>query len=437
MSTPGGFSCRLEAELVQYPDFRAAEDWHTYARGHPGTMAVTSSIAVLEEPPAPITISPGSTLGAEGELVEAIQRLSLTRSVPEIQEVVRTAARRLTGADGATFVLRDADRCHYADEDAISPLWKGRRFPMSICISGWTMLNRRPVAIPDIYADDRIPHDAYRPTFVRSLAMVPIRRLDPVGAIGNYWADHHDPSDREINLLQALADSTAVALENVRILVELDAARVESLERLALAAEYRDDGTHEHTARVAHTSYLLARILGLAEEEAVLIGQAAQLHDVGKLAIPDAILLKRRRLDDAEFAKLKTHTTAGAAILGGSQSSLLRPAEEIALAHHERWDGSGYPFGLEADAIPLSGRICAVADVFDALTHARPYKPAWELDEAISEIRDLEGRQFDPTVVGAFLELEPGRLVELPHDTELPWGTTGRAPAAPPVVLAA
>jgi putative two-component system response regulator len=350
---------------------------------------------------------------------------------------VRTAARRLTGADGATFVLRDEDFCYYADEDAISPLWKGRRFPMSTCISGWTMLNRQPVAIPDIYRDDRIPHDAYRPTFVRSLAMVPIRRLDPVGAIGNYWADHHEPSDREINLLQALADSTAVALENVRILVELDAARVESIGRLALAAEYRDDGTHEHTARVAHTSYLLAQTLGLADEEAAMIGQAAQLHDVGKLAIPDAILLKPRRLDDAEFAKLKTHTTAGAAILGGSQSALLRPAEEIALAHHERWDGGGYPFGLQADAIPLSGRICAVADVFDALTHTRPYKPAWELDEAIGEIRELEGRQFDPTVVGAFLELEPGRLVELPHDTELPWGTPGRAPAAPPVVVAA
>ncbi|HEX4010810.1 MAG TPA: HD domain-containing phosphohydrolase [Solirubrobacteraceae bacterium] len=398
---------------------------------------MTSSIAVVEDTPAPITITSGSVLGAEGELVETIQRLSLTRSVEEIQELVRSAARRLTGADGATFVLRDEERCYYADEDAISPLWKGQRFPMSTCISGWTMLNRQPVAIPDIFCDDRIAHEAYRPTFVRSLAMVPIRRLDPVGAIGNYWADHHEPSDREINLLQALADSTAVALENIRILLELDAARVESIERLALAAEYRDDGTHEHTARVAHTAFLLAQTLGLADEEAALIGQAAQLHDVGKLAIPDAILLKRQRLDDAEFAKLKTHTTAGAAILGGSQSSLLRPAEEVALAHHERWDGGGYPFGLETEAIPLSGRICAVADVFDALTHARPYKPAWELDEAISEIREMEGRQFDPTVVGAFLELEPGRLVELPHDTELRWGTPGKVPAAPPVVVAA
>jgi signal transduction histidine kinase len=156
------------------------------------------------------------------ELVAAIQRLSLARSLLEVQEIVRTAARRLTGADGATFVLRDADRCYYADEDAISPLWKGQRFPIEICISGWTMLNRRSTVIEDIYADPRIPHDAYRPTFVKSLAMVPIRTLDPVGAIGNYWAKRHWPDEREVELLQALADSTAVAIENVRIYEELE-----------------------------------------------------------------------------------------------------------------------------------------------------------------------------------------------------------------------
>jgi GAF domain-containing protein len=159
-------------------------------------------------PPAP----PAGLSDTEGELVGTIQRLSLARSVLDVQELVRSAARRLTGADGATFVLREDDLCHYVDEDAISPLWKGQRFPLSACISGWAMLNRHGVAIADIYSDDRIPHDAYRQTFVKSLAMVPIRQLDPLGAIGNYWADHHEPSQRELALLQALADSTAVAL---------------------------------------------------------------------------------------------------------------------------------------------------------------------------------------------------------------------------------
>src|SRR5262249_32531599 len=112
-------------------------------------------------------------------LVLAVQDLSLARHLPEIMAVVRRTARELTGADGATFVLRDGMRCHYADEDAIAPLWKGRRFPMSACISGWAMLERRPAVVPDIYQDPRIPHDAYRPTFVKSLVMVPIRTAAP------------------------------------------------------------------------------------------------------------------------------------------------------------------------------------------------------------------------------------------------------------------
>ncbi len=361
-----------------------------------------------------LSFTPMHSLGEAGELIETIQQLSMARSVGHIQAIVRHTARRLTGADGATFVLRDGDMCHYADEDAIAPLWKGQRFPMSACISGWAMLNREHVMLPDIYADDRIPADAYRPTFVKSLLMVPIRKLDPIGAIGNYWADPHEPTDREAMLLQALADSTAVAMENVRMLAELEAARRDSLMRLAIAAEFRDDGTHEHPQRVGRTAMALAQVLGMEESQASLIGQAAELHDVGKLSIPDAILLKRNRLANHEFEKLKTHTTAGAAILGGGQSPLMAPAEQIALTHHERWDGSGYPNGLSGDDIPITGRIVALADVFDALTHARPYKDAWSLDAAVSEIRSLRGKQFDPSVVSAFMELDPSNLVELP-----------------------
>src|ERR1700755_1959235 len=127
-------------------------------------------------------------------LVGIVQQLSLARSLPEIQAIVRHRARALTGADGATFVLRDGDKCFYADEDAIEPLWKGQRFPLDHCISGWAMRNKQSVTIEDIYVDERIPHEAYRPTFVKSLAMVPIRRLEPVGAIGNSWANHQLPT---------------------------------------------------------------------------------------------------------------------------------------------------------------------------------------------------------------------------------------------------
>ena len=170
-------------------------------------------------------------------LVGAIQELSLARDLDTVMRVVREAARELTGADGATFVLRDGDLCFYADESAIAPLWKGHRFPMSACISGWVMLNRRPTVIPDIFQDERIPIDAYRPTFVKSLAMVPIRTAKPIGAIGNYWATRHVPSEEEVGLLVALADSTSIAMENVQLYDELErrvrdrTARLESANR--------------------------------------------------------------------------------------------------------------------------------------------------------------------------------------------------------------
>jgi signal transduction histidine kinase len=177
--------------------------------------------------------APSAYGGAARDLVETVQELSHARSVEEIRAIVRKAARRLTGADGATFVLRDGNQCHYVDEDAIGPLWKGKKFPLDTCISGWVMVNAQATTIEDIYADERIPHDSYRPTFVKSLAMVPIRTRDPIGAIGNYWAEHHRVTGEELALLQALADSTAVAMENVALMSQLEArvaARTAELE---------------------------------------------------------------------------------------------------------------------------------------------------------------------------------------------------------------
>lgn len=155
-------------------------------------------------------------------LVGVVQELSLARDLASIMDIVRRAARELTGADGATFVLRDGNQCYYAEENAISPLWKGMRFPMEICISGWVMLNRQSTVIEDIYTDPRIPAAAYQPTFVKSLAMVPIRTMAPLGAIGNYWARQYRPSPEQVKLLQVLADTTAVAMENVQVYSELE-----------------------------------------------------------------------------------------------------------------------------------------------------------------------------------------------------------------------
>ena len=186
---------------------------------------------------------------------------------------------------------------------------------------------------------------------------------------------------------------------------ELEAARLETLQCLALAAELRDDDTAEHTQRVGEASAALAQALGLPEPEVELIRQAAPLHDLGKIGISDAVLLKPGKLTPEEFAYVKTHTQIGASLLAHGRSPAIQLGEMIARTHHERWDGSGYA-GLAGTEIPLVSRIVTVADVYDALTHQRPYKPAWPVEEAVAEILAQSGRQFDPDVVVAFLRIQ-------------------------------
>lgn len=183
---------------------------------------------------------------------------------------------------------------------------------------------------------------------------------------------------------------------------ELRASQIEVLERLGQAAEYRDDDTGQHTHRVGEMAGKIATALGLPPERVETIRRAAPLHDVGKIGISEKILLKPGSLTPEEFDLMKTHTTIGAGLLSGGDSEFLQTAEKIALSHHERWDGSGYPHGLTAEEIPLEARIVAIADVFDAISHDRPYKKAAPRGEAIAEIERQAGAQFDPQVVEAF-----------------------------------
>jgi PAS domain S-box-containing protein len=195
-------------------------------------------------------------------------------------------------------------------------------------------------------------------------------------------------------------------------LAELQAAQVEDLERLALVAEYRDDDTNRHTERVGSTAELLARALGLDGELVWTIRRAAPLHDLGKIGIPDEILLKPAALTPEEFDVMKTHTVIGGRILCQSRAPVLKMATEIALSHHERWDGGGYPMRLHGEEIPVTGRVVAVADAFDAMTHDRPYKAASSVARALAELRRCSGTQFDPQVVDAFMKLEHADLVD-------------------------
>ena len=355
-------------------------------------------------------------------------RLSMARGIDEVMAIARRGARALVNADGVSFVLRDGDKCFYADEDAISPLWKGQRFPMTSCISGWSMLHHEPVAIEDIYADDRIPHAAYRPTFVRSLVVVPVREEDPVGAIGAYWARERKPCRDEIVTLQRIAHGAAVAMTNVGLISSLVSARDEAVRAkdaiimaMASLAETRDDETGNHIRRTQYYVRALAEALQRHPEfsdqfdewTVDLLFKSAAVHDIGKVGIPDRILLKPGRLNEAEFAIMRTHTELGWAALAeaernlGETGSFLRYAREIAYTHHEKWDGTGYPRRLTGEEIPISGRLMAIADAYDAIVSERVYKSARTHEEAVAVILAESGRHFDPALVAVFAEIAP------------------------------
>ena len=244
-----------------------------------------------------------------------------------------------------------------------------------------------------------------------------VRRTALASGARDFLTKPFDPTEVELrvrNLLETRRLQVELQVQNETLEQRvrertraLDMARLETLERLALAGEYRDDNTHEHAERVGRTAAQLAAVLGKSADEVELVRRAAPLHDIGKIGVPDAILLKPGKLDRGEYELMKAHAVIGHQILSGSGSQVLRLSAEIARTHHERWDGRGYPAGLAGEEIPFAGRITALADVFDALTHRRPYKEAWPIDAALAEIRLGAGRHFDPAAVEAFETLDP------------------------------
>ena len=352
--------------------------------------------------------------------------LSMARGLDQVMEAVRTRARTLVGADGITFVLRDRDRCFYADEDAIAPLWKGKHFPLDSCISGWAMVHQKPVVIEDVYLDERISHAVYRPTFVKSLAMMPVHEEDPVGAIGAYWSEVFRPTNEQLAILRHIAKSAAVAMTNVRLMTELKAAREEAVKaREAIImvtgalAETRINESGNHLYRTQAYVRLLASAAfergiyadELNPEVIDLIVQASPLHDIGKIGIPDRILSKPGRLDDEEMAQMRAHAEIGRDTIRAAEQHLgvdipfFDMAKKIAYTHHERWNGTGYPQGLMGSEIPLAGRLMAIADVYDALVSERIYKKAMRHDDAVKLIMSERGRHFDPSLVDVFTEI--------------------------------
>ncbi|OGU02042.1 MAG: two-component system response regulator [Geobacteraceae bacterium GWC2_55_20] len=229
--------------------------------------------------------------------------------------------------------------------------------------------------------------------------------------------DRYELLARVRNLLEAhLAlrltfDKKGVLEEMVRKrTAEVIQSRLEIVQRLGRASEYRDNETGRHILRMSHSAALLAKQIGWSKERCDLMLYASPMHDLGKIGISDTIMLKPARLTDEERAIMETHTTIGADILSGSNNELLETARVIALTHHEKWDGSGYPRKLSGEAIPMEGRVAAIVDVFDALTSIRPYKKAWPVEEAVEDMRINSGTHFDPNLVDHFMTILPGIL---------------------------
>jgi len=191
---------------------------------------------------------------------------------------------------------------------------------------------------------------------------------------------------------------------------ELFDTRLEVIRRLGRAAEYRDDMTGFHIIRMSRYSQALALAAGMSEADAEMLLNASPMHDIGKIGIPDSVLMKPGKLDPDEWTTMKTHVDIGVEILSGSNSELMNMAAEIAQNHHEKWDGSGYPRGITGEDIPITGRVVAVADVFDALTTSRPYKEAWPVEKALEYLKEQSGKHFDPNMIDYFLEILPDIL---------------------------
>lgn len=268
---------------------------------------------------------------------------------------------------------------------------------------GGRLAVRARLGDPPAMADVEAAAASDRPMVRGDAVAMGLHRGDDLLGVAVLGTPGHTPSEGQVRLCGALARQISQALSLARTQAELVGSREQTVERLATAIALRDGGTAEHTRRMSAYCAILGRRIGMAEEESELLRVASAMHDIGKVATPDTILLKPGRLTDEEFEAIKRHTLVGHEILAGSGSPLLELAARIALSHHERWDGTGYPEGLRGEEIPLQARIAAIADVFDALISDRPYRAALSIDEAVAILEEGRGRHFDPALLDAFI----------------------------------
>lgn len=367
-------------------------------------------------------------------LLTVCAKLSEPRPVEELLHELLLQARRMARAEAGTVFIVEEERLRFVccqndarpdlcvaprrTDPTVSAGLKGVTLPMDhSSLAGYSARSGEALKIDDAYAlaantpfrFDR-KYDESTGYRTRSLLVIPLlersgqavgvmQLINHLGKDGSFHA--FSSRDQQIGL--ALASMAAISVRNAKLRDALQKSHLDTIMRLSTAAEFRDDDTGEHIKRVSLYCETLARRMGMAPQLLQLMLFASPMHDIGKLGVPDAILSKPGQLTPEERKIMQTHTLIGARILQQGGNELLAIAEKIARSHHERWDGTGYPDGLAGEAIPIEGRITAVADVFDALTSARVYKPAFEIDHAAGIIVDQRGRHFDPTLVDAFV----------------------------------
>ncbi len=347
-----------------------------------------------------------SDLGRVKILLSSAEKISREQDVDKLLVMLSDLAREVLEVDRCSLFLLDRDKnelwtkvAHGVDEIRV-PADKG--------VVGWVAQHGENLVVNDAYSDSRFNPEVDKRTGYKTKNILAIPLFDKNGDIlGVFQAVNklkngftHD----DLELFNLLGGYASSAIENSILQAKIKEAHKEAVMRLSHAAEYKDPETYNHIVRVGLYAELMAREIGLEKEVCENIMIAAPMHDIGKIGIPDAILLKKGKLNDAEWEVMKRHTIIGYEILKDSSSELLQMAALVALDHHEKWDGTGYPYGKKEEEISLWGRITAIADVFDALLSKRPYKEPWTLEEATEHMKKLSGRQFDPELVGVFFD---------------------------------
>jgi HD-GYP domain-containing protein (c-di-GMP phosphodiesterase class II) len=369
-------------------------------------------------------------------LLEYGKKISVQKDLDSLLGLLVEEAKKVMQADRCSVFLLDKER---------NELWSrvadgGHkiRVPSPKGIVWEAVRNDCVINIPDAYKDARFNPAVDKSTGykTRNILTAPMRnpRREIIGVfqVLNKKSGAFDKSDEKILLI--FAEQAATAVENARLYEEVRGAAKDTILRLASAAEYKDKDTRNHLERMSQYAVILAEELGLPPQAVQNIALASPMHDIGKLGVSDAVLKKPGKLTEEEWTEMKKHPLYGSDILRNSDNELIRMSERVAKSHHEKWDGTGYPLGLKGEDIPIEGRIVALADVFDALTSRRVYKPAFSMEDTLQIIRDGSGKHFDPKCVEAFFRALPKiiKVMETFSDRpeDLPEGQPKDAPPA-------